>query len=78
MYKTLMACLVMAFSFGASAVDCVDCHAPIPVADHVEMEANLSNCNDCHGFADAHELDVELHTPDLTIEDCASCHGVEE
>ncbi len=74
-YLAMIAALMFASS--AFAVDCVDCHEAINVEEHAEMEANIETCNDCHSFTDAHELDADLHTPDLTITECADCHGVD-
>ncbi|WP_028773833.1 cytochrome c3 family protein [Shewanella waksmanii] len=71
-YLTMVAALVFAGS--AVAVDCTDCHEKIDTTMHVESEATLANCADCHSIADAHEIDMDLHTQDLTITECADCH----
>ncbi|ACA88017.1 hypothetical protein [Shewanella woodyi] len=74
-YLTLLAAALV-FAGSAAAVDCTDCHEPIDQATHVEAEATLGTCNDCHGFSDAHEMDMELHEATLTMAECADCHGM--
>ena len=71
-YLTIIAAL--AFAGSAMAVDCTDCHEKIDVTMHTEEAATIATCNDCHDFNDAHELDMDMHTPDLTIAECADCH----
>ncbi|ABV87085.1 cytochrome c3 family protein [Shewanella pealeana] len=71
-YLTLVAAL--AFSASAMAVNCTDCHETINVEEHTEMEATIATCNDCHDMGSAHELDKEIHTPELTMKECADCH----
>jgi hypothetical protein len=75
-YPILLAALFFAGS--AVAVDCVECHEEIPVAQHVEDGATLATCADCHDIGDAHEIDMEIHTPELTITECADCHQLEK
>ncbi|WP_282167305.1 hypothetical protein [Shewanella japonica] len=74
-YLAMIATLVFASS--AFAVDCVDCHDPINVEEHTEMEANIATCDDCHGFTDHHELDADIHTQDLKMAECADCHTLD-
>lgn len=71
-YLTMFAAL--AFAGSAMAVDCTDCHEKIDITMHTESEATMATCNDCHDMGSAHELDMELHTPDMTITECADCH----
>ncbi|NKF50869.1 hypothetical protein G3R49_09885 [Shewanella sp. WXL01] len=70
-YLALIAAL--AFTGSAYATDCVECHE-VNLEEHVEMEATLGTCNDCHGLADAHDVDMEMHSEELTITECADCH----
>jgi hypothetical protein len=74
-YLTLLAATLL-FAGSAAAVDCVDCHEPIDQAVHLEAEATLGTCNDCHGFADAHEVDMDLHEESLKMSECVDCHGM--
>jgi hypothetical protein len=73
-YIALVSLLIFAAS--VAAVDCTDCHEKVDLAVHQEAAATLATCNDCHGMADAHTLDMEIHTPELTISECADCHGM--
>ncbi|MPY26598.1 cytochrome c3 family protein [Shewanella sp. YLB-07] len=72
--KYLAIIAALAFTGFAMAVDCTDCHEKIDVTVHTEAEASIATCNDCHDFEGAHTLDMEMHTPDLTIAECADCH----
>lgn len=72
--KRLTILAAILFAGSAAAVECTDCHAPINIDEHTEMEATIATCNDCHDFKDNHELDMDMHTPELTIKECADCH----
>lgn len=71
-YITMIAALI--FSASSLAMDCAECHENLDIQEHVEMEATMKTCNDCHDMGSAHELDPEIHAPDLTIKECADCH----
>ncbi|RTR29736.1 hypothetical protein [Shewanella atlantica] len=73
-YLTLLTALVFAGS--AAATDCSDCHETIDLTVHLEAEATLATCNDCHDMGSAHEVDMELHEATLTMTECADCHGM--
>jgi NAD-dependent SIR2 family protein deacetylase len=75
-YSILFAALFFAGS--AAAVDCVECHESIDVAMHTENEATLAVCADCHAIGDAHEIDMEMHSPELTMKECTDCHQMEK
>ena len=74
-YLSLLAAALI-FSGSAAAVDCTECHETIDQTVHAEAEATLGTCNDCHGFADAHEVDMELHEASLKMSECVDCHGM--
>ena len=75
-YSILFAALFFAGS--AAAVDCVECHESFELSSHVENEATLAVCADCHAIGNAHEIDMEMHSPELTITECADCHEMEK
>ncbi|WP_394131945.1 hypothetical protein [Shewanella maritima] len=72
--KYLAMIAALAFAGSAYAVDCTECHEKINVEEHAEMEATIGTCNDCHDFGSMHEPDPEIHTPELSIKECADCH----
>ncbi|MBR9728543.1 cytochrome c3 family protein [Shewanella intestini] len=72
--KYLAFIAALTFTGSVYAVDCVECHEKVNVEEHTEMDATMATCNDCHDMDSAHEIDKEVHTPELTIKECADCH----